>query len=850
MRPSSSKRKGKPSNIEIEKTRPKSAIIRYPVITEPKNVKNSNEKSNNNISKKLENNKNPKIFPQKVEKEHLYEDTVLLKIEINTLRKKLDEAKTLIYQKNNEIKQKKKIIEDCIRDNDIDSVHKENLEKGKESTFITLYKNQYYEFKKLFKKKSEENDILKAHIKITKIKELENNYCKLEKELENLKNLFLFSQEKIQNDNFEIDNLQDFKNKFQEQHILLNSIKNNCEQLNKDNKNLKDKINKLNDKIQKNQKEKKKLKTINMKLKFNNDKFLNEKKQREYILMNEKNNEKKIIELKEKLDKYKDLYKSKSNEIERLNPKEKEKTKDNNILNKDIIIDNKKPIFNNSEEKKKELIKKLLDDALIKVKIYENYINQNKNYNLSKILSENGYNNGLMTSNSPPLNLFNSKIPNQTKSDSKLSENNNIRKSEINNENNNIRKSEINNENNRKSEIINENNRKNEINNENNRKNEINNENNRKNEINNENNNIRESEINNENNNIRESELSEDNNVRKSKLSDENKMEFTKKSDIYKETYLKKEIQEENILNINNNKIEEAKPINYNNEIELSLPYIIVKNLESKHIKANYLNDEVNKITQVFQNANAEEISRDDFIEPFRKLLIESMKIKNENDILIINTYLDNLLTKYNNDTDDFMSDINNIFSNVNDYSLINEEEFNSKLKIQINNYPNLIDKCKEVDSNKNYIISYFDYKKIYSDLKLDFDDNLNDYLIYKMKLNTPENSSFFDLNYQFIEDLVKNKGNYISKIPEEEHVEKESSDIDIDAILKSSIEQNSEEKKEHFNDGNYEEVKNNDNEEAEKDSKEEENNQDDFPQTENDNNEEENNQNDYSEIC
>ena len=531
-------------------------------------------------------------------------------------------------------------------------------------------------------------------------------------------------------------------------------------------------------------------------------------------------NEKKIIELKEKLDKYKDLYKSKSNEIERLNPKEKEKTKDINILNKDIIIDNKKPIFNNSEEKKKELIKKLLDDALIKVKIYENYINQHKNYNLSKILSENGYNNGLMTSNSPPLNLFNSKIPNQTKSDSELSENNNIRKNKMNND-----KSEINNENNRKSEINNENNRKSEINNEN----------------------IRENEINNEN--IRESQLSEDNNVRKSKLNNENKMEFTKKSDIYKETYLKNELQDDNILNINNNKIEEAKPINYNNEIELSLPYIIVKNLESKHIKTNYLNDEVNKITEKFQNANAEEISRDDFIEPFRKLLIESMKIKNENDILIINTYLDNLLTKYNNDTDDFMSDINNIFSNVNDYSLINEEEFNSKLKIQINNYPNLIDKCKEVDSNKNYIISYFDYKKIYSDLKLDFDDNLNDYLIYKMKLNTPENSSFFDLNYQFIEDLVKNKGNYISKIPEEEHVEKESSDVDIDAILKSSIEQNSEEKKEDFNDGNYEEVKNNDNEEVEKDNKEEENNQDDYPQIENYNNEEENNQDDYSEI-
>ena len=142
--------------------------------------------------------------------------------------------------------------------------------------------------------------------------------------------------------------------------------------------------------------------------------------------------------------------------------------------------------------------------------------------------------------------------------------------------------------------------------------------------------------------------MSEDNNVRESKLSDENKMEFTKKSDIYKETYLKKEIQEENILNINNNKIEEAKPINYNNEIELSLPYIIEKNLESQRYKINLF--EVNKITEKFQNANAQEISRDVFIGLCRKFLNEMMKIKNENDILIINTYLDNLLTKYNND--------------------------------------------------------------------------------------------------------------------------------------------------------------------------------------------------------
>ena len=64
-----------------------------------KNVKNSNEKTNNNISKKLKIIKIQKIFLKKLKKKYLYEERVPLKIEINTLSKKLDEVKTLIYQK-------------------------------------------------------------------------------------------------------------------------------------------------------------------------------------------------------------------------------------------------------------------------------------------------------------------------------------------------------------------------------------------------------------------------------------------------------------------------------------------------------------------------------------------------------------------------------------------------------------------------------------------------------------------------------------------------------------------------------------------------------------------------------
>jgi hypothetical protein len=63
-----------------------------------------------------------------------------------------------------------------------------------------------------------------------------------------LKKFISFFSRKNSKDNFEIDNLQD---NFHEQHIIFNSFQNNCEQLNKDNKKLKDKLNKLIDKIQK-----------------------------------------------------------------------------------------------------------------------------------------------------------------------------------------------------------------------------------------------------------------------------------------------------------------------------------------------------------------------------------------------------------------------------------------------------------------------------------------------------------------------------------------------------------------------------------------------------------------------
>ena len=107
----------------------------------------------------------------------------------------------------------------------------------------------------------------------------------------------------------------------------------------------------------------------------------------------------------------------------------------------------------------------------------------------------------------------------------------------------------------------------------------------------------------------------------------------------------------------------------------------------------------------------------------------------------------------------------------------------NNNLKNELLKYPNILDKFKEKDINKNFIISYFDVQDIHSQINLNLNNESLEYLIYKMKITVPQNYSMIDLNYQFINDLLI-KDN--SKI-EEEKIEKESSSIDIDNILKSN---------------------------------------------------------------
>ena len=738
MRPQSSKRPNNNQNMNLSQIRPKSA--------KEKQISNfSKPTTSKNSSRIIENNQKSKVMPKKIEKEQLYEDSVLLKISINKLRKELDQAKSSIVQKDLEIKKKNKIIEDCTRDNDIDFVHKENIEKGKETTSITLCKKKYYETKKLFKKKSEENDILKAHIKITKIKDLERENQRLEKEMGKIKDLYLNSQFAIENGNKEIDNLLEIKNKFVEQHILLNSLKKNCEQLNQENSELKKQLNKINEIKEKNMKEKKKLKTINMKLKFNNEKFLIERKQTENSTMNKGNYERQIKELNEKLDQFKNDYNQKTKLIDELNRDMLKKNKNEvnvKVLNSQEL---KEEIFPEKENKKLEFIKNLLKDAQFKIDIYEKYLTDN-NFNTSKILRKYKYNNGLMNSNSPPLQLtmnFNSHL--QYKNSPKKKKEEVIKNDNLilTNENDIYKESYLNqkkndNNNNEKIEDIEE---------------KYEEEKKKENQ-----------ETNNDNNNNKKEEESDG---------------IVKIDDRFK--------NEENInlLNQNNEENEEELSQDFLTKNKASIPHILLINLESNHLTKDKL---INLSKEILENLGkmGDEISKDDFIEPYKQLFIDNLKITKKNDIQIINFYLDDLLESNENDTEKFQANLNEIFNSIVDYSSINEEEMNNKLKNELLKYPNLLNKLKEKDIHKNEIISYIDFKNIYSDIDLKINDDSIEYLFYKMKINVPKNHSILDLNYKFIEDLIKKDDS--NKIIEEKE---NSSSIDLDNVLKSTVTNN-----------------------------------------------------------
>ena len=214
-----------------------------------------------------------------------------------------------------------------------------------------------------------------------------------------------------------------------------------------------------------------------------------------------------------------------------------------------------------------------------------------------------------------------------------------------------------------------------------------------------------------------------------------------------------------NNFNNNNNdnklpSIEEEKQddAQYTDENQLlSLLHVFVKNLESNGVTKEQINQKIDEISKLFENRT--EATKEEFIEPFLKMLVESMHITKKEDIEVVEGFLNDFVDALNGDISVFFNGLIEVFDNINDYSGTNKD---CELSFKLSKYKDeLITSLQKCDANNTHLITFDTFRKIVHDLNLLLDDESMEYLIYRMKKDVPENHSIFDLNYEIIEKLL-----------------------------------------------------------------------------------------------
>ena len=624
----------------------------------------------------------------KIEREQLYENNMQLKDIINHLRKELAEVKNKVVKKDIEIRKKEKLIKECSKENDLESTHELNLEKARESTLVSLYKQQYNELKESYNKKVKEYNELSSTYKITKLKEYLIQIDVMKKEMEKMRNLYMQTVENNNKLNLEIQNFKELKKYFVEQHGIIESLEKTIKQ-NKEEINKLQKINEeYKNRLEQNIKKQKILKNKNFKLKISNKKYLDIKKNRENYEIFIDDNKKYIENLKKELDEYKRLYeltRREYNKIQEQRDKKehnKLKNEENNPMNHPFqamgIIEVKQE---NKDTNKLSLYKSLVEEYKIKIDIYEIYL---KKIGIDKdaLIKAFGYD-GVVTSSTK------------------------INTNEVDNFTTNLASIETNPNNNINTENSEEINKDQSVKNINN--------------------------IVHINDNINPNPTPNNANTNKNSISTSNNFNNNDK-----------------LPSIEEEKQDEAQ---YSDENQLlSLLHVFVKNLEANGITKEQINQKIDEISKLFENKT--EATKEEFIDPFIKMFIETMHITKKEDVEIVGGFLNDFVDSLNGEISIFFNGLIEVFDNVNDYTGINKD---CELAFKLSKYKDeLISSLKKIDSNNTHLITFETFRKIVHDLNLLLDDESMEYLIYKMKKDVPENNSIFDLNYDFIENLLQ----------------------------------------------------------------------------------------------
>ena len=680
-----------------------------------------------------------------ITKEELYEENFQLKNSLKKAKKELEEVKKSLFKKGLELEKKEKIINDCTKENVTDLEHELNLNKARESSLLTLCRKKYSEMKSKYEKECKQNEILRMNIKLTKLKEYQTQIDAYQKELQKILKLYNNSKEKLDKALKEINDLNEIKNEFINQHSLINVLRKKCEDLTDNITTLQEENNFLKNEIEKNQMIQKKLKRSNVKLRISNEKFMKMKKMKEGSYIVNKNNIIKLNNLQKDLKEYKDLYEKTNYEYLRITNNIAKK--DKNLVTPDLLdiqginFLNSKIIEKKIENNQEELYKSLLNNEKLKNKIFEKYL-KDHGINTEKILKEKGYDGIIRKEN----------ILHQKSSKNFISENNS--------QNTKCGTSEGNKENFEQSRKL----------------------------------------------NYTQSNL--DNNFI---INEENKSNITNNNINNKQSFTQEQLRdsgEDNFENIPNNNDLNENPLvvteSQNSEIYLQDQYktdnhfitlsnVFIKNLEANHINKDNFISKIKEISAMF--VNKDEISKEEFLEPFFNLFINLMKVTNDNDVFVIKEFLINLIEESEGDTNKFFLELIDIAHNIIDYTLIeNEEEILNAFAIELQPFK---EKLKSnLEKFENNLINFDSLRKIFDELKINLSDDYYQFLLYKMKENTAEKSSIFDLNYKVILDLLERDINLngISNnlnpdenkiIDEETETEEEKINIQVGLVLK-----------------------------------------------------------------
>ena len=340
-----------------------------------------------------------------IEREQLYENNMQLKESLNKLKRELAETKYYVVKKDIDLREKEKIIRDFLKENDLESTYESKINKAKESALLTLCKEKYNILKNKYQKEIQENQILKANIKITKIKEYQIENDILQKELVKIKSLYGNCKKNLKKYKNIIKDLNTFKDKFLEQHSIISSYAQKCDLLNAEIRNLKEERDNLIKQLELNMKKQAVLKLSNDKLKTKNTRFLNQKKIKEEMDIKISDNEKNLTKYKKDAEEFKKAFLQKVADYDSL-----KKTCDSyeqkiNSFNANVLKPFQYKTIKQVEQEnnpknidKIVLYKSLYDESQMKNVIYEKYFKE-RNINPKDIIREYGYTGVINTDN-------------------------------------------------------------------------------------------------------------------------------------------------------------------------------------------------------------------------------------------------------------------------------------------------------------------------------------------------------------------------------------------------------------------------------------------------------------------